>query len=489
MRMIKSVTKEDKLFKGLCVSKTIATIPILLCVLISCADEEAANRIKAREQFSNALALIAKADRGYVPEGQEIETLSQVGDKTVNEKKADPQAYRQRVLAEAAKELEALLDIGSLVQQVAVRRMLADIYVSQVRHVQRQVMMQWADHSNHSATLLSYLGAVDRAESSIRLLDTDETLLLETLNAQRNTIQEQTDQLKDQAQELRKEEAKLTSQIEKLNTKSNLAADKAQSLQTKALLATQGPKQYDLYDESAVTDREANVASANAQQLAVRLDIVKTEAAFLEKQARLTQQAIRTVNEQIELAQNRQTNAPQKEAIASKNKAAQELVDQFGSFVDDYTSKIQTHLNDAAQKMQVAIELLTLPPNLSTTDTKSVEVDLLAHLVSMTHVLTDHIITAAGHGNILASISQQVQHLIPEHSTLFTENAQQIQTIQQGLIESAKQVISQANTLYGDISQSLSEGDSLTDFVQQQAIRLETYQRRIDQLRLSPPRK
>lgn len=463
------------------------TILIGASLCVACADEEAARRREVRQQFLDIMALIATADQGYVPSGGEIEVRVKVGDQEVTETRRDVQAFRQKILAQAAQKLKDIVKIGSESQKLSARRVLADVYASQARYELRQAMENWAAIANRSATVMSYLGSVDRADSRVRLFDTDERALLTELRKDRQATKVHIEEIETKCKQLRGRIETLTSQIRRLDSQSEQASQEAQRLHGKALVTTDMAKQYDVYDRSAKIDRQANVTSAAAQKLDVELDAIGSELVLLVEQQRIEQEAIKILDQQIAAAQQRQARLPYKQAIAEKTEAIEQLIVSLKQITDDYGSDVEGQLEHAAKKMNEAIDQIVQTGSNAESDERSIQLERLGHMTNITHVLTEHIVIAGSHGQMLAAIAQQAGRLMPDQSAALLGNAQRVYLTQRKLIEAAKQIISDAEAACDQISRGMPDGDLLAQVARQQSERLEGYRLRIDQQRLTPP--
>ncbi len=469
---------------------------MMICILglvaagfvAGCGDEQAASRREVDHQLAKVMTLIDKAESGFVPQGSETEFHHDLGGQPVVQTKADLQAYRQRVLSEAAQELESLRNAGSTVQQVSARRVLADIYASQARDRLTKAMSRWAGLADRSAALINDLGAVGRAEVRVQLLDTDETVLLAELRKNRVATEQRIQHFEEDTLRLRRRAADLGQKIDQLKGDSEEAARHAQQLHGQALVATDSQQQYELHDQSATVDRRANVASAAAQEIGVQLDVIESELAVLSVRQQLEEQAIQTLNKQIVSAQERQARESHKLAVQSKSKTVQEMVSDFSQITDEYVRGVEGELDLTATKMNDAVEQLDAVSVASPRTELLLQLERLGHMADMTHVLTDHIVVAGCHGHTLAVIAQQARALMPDQVATLSERAKRVYTKQRELIESTKQRISDAMAICEQLRMNAT-GDErfVADLATELSGRLESYRDRIDTHRLSPP--
>lgn len=473
--------------RGLAVRVFVVSLVLTgLTIAAGCSDEQAANRRQASEHFAEVMALISQSDQGFVPQGQETQVRRQVGPQEVTRTTADAVAFRQSMLSEAAKKLESIVDKGSVSLQESARRTLADVYASQARHTARQARMRWAELSDRSAVLMSYLGSVDRADSLARLLDVDVGQLLARLEEDRAATQGRIDWLTRQQQDLRQRTAQLTKEIQRFNTDSQRHAQEAQRLRDQALLATEGPGQYDLYDESAVADRRANVASAQSQQMNVELDVIESELVLLAQQARLAQEAVETADKQITTVGQRQARLLHQEALASKAQAIERLSEFLDDVVDAYAQGVELKMDRATERMNDAVDELTTVVSVALQEDKNrVQLERLAHMAGLIHVLTDHILVAGSHGHTLAVVASQAPRLMPQQADQCLDRAQSVYEKQKKLIETAKQIIGDATAIYDELAGGNGAGQS--ELAKQQSERLRAYGNRINQHRLVAP--
>lgn len=472
---------------GLAVRTVIYTVLVSVTFCVGCVDEDAAGRRKVHGEFLDVMALIATADQGYVPIGDEIEVRVKVGDQEVVEERRDVEAFRQKVLAQAAQKLQAIVKKGSETQKISARRVLADVYASQSRYVQRQAMATWASIAARSATLMSYLGSVDRADARVRLFDTDEQPLLGQLNKDRQATEVRIDELDQEIRQRQGHIETVAAQMRKLNDRSEQASQQAQNLHGKALVSPKLAKQYELYDQSAKINRRANRDSAAAQTHGVELDVIQSELALLVEQQRIEQQAIQILDNQIAAGRKRQARLPYKQATAEKVEAIEELVFFLGKITSNYRRDVEGELERATNKMNDAIDQVA-DSSLGVDDDQAIQIERLGHMTDMAHVLTEHIVLAGSHGRTLNAIVQQSERLMPSQSSDFFSEAQRVYLKQRNLIETAKRIIIDAAAGCDQLSRGMPEGDPLVRLAKQQAERLEGYRQRIDEQRLTPPK-
>ena len=467
--------------------KIVFVSALAIGLTVGCVDRQASDRQVAREKFNQALGLIAQANQGFVPQGQEAESQLEVDGQTVTARQADIHAYRQTMFVQAAAALEEILDMGSVAQRVSTRRVLAEVYAAQVRYAAGQAMAQWVVLADQEATLMSSLGSVSRAESRLQLLNADQETFLTHLRKDQSDTQEQIDQATQESDELAKQMADLSQQIDVLNAEIKQGQALARQLQGQAIVATQSQRQYDLYDQSAAAQRQSHIASAKAQQLAVQLDIVQSKHAMLKKQAGFGQQASETLGQQVDDAVQRQASRPLDEARAAKSDAQEQLMTRFNQIAKTYDESVDTVLDSAVEKISEAIDLLSVIPEAPEADKSLVQLEKLSHMVDKTHLLTEHILAASSHGQVLDVVSHHSRRVMPDRVSVFAQRSGQLHEQQRKLIETAKQNISDATIICEEISNRLGEEGPIASIAKQQLQRLEGYRQRIDQLRLAGP--
>ena len=458
----------------------------VVILMVGCVDRHASDRRVAQEKFNQALGLIRQANQGFVPQGQEVESQLEVDGQTVTARQADLHTYRQSMFAQAASALEEILDMGSVSQRVSTRRVLAEVYAAQVRYAAGQAMAQWAVLADQEATLMSSLGSVSRAESRLQLLNTDQETLLTHLRKDQSDTQKQIDQATQESAELSEQMASLSRQIDALNAEIKQGQALARQLQGQAIVATQSQRQYDLYEQSAAAQRQAQIASTQVQQLAVSLDIVQSKHAMLEKQAGFGQQVSKTLGEQVADAVHRQANRPLDEARAAKSDVQEQLMTRFNQIAKAYDESVHTVLDRAVEKINESIDLLSVITEAQGADKSLVQLEKLSHMVDKTHLLTEHILAASSHGHVLEVISHHGRRVMPDRVSVFAQRSSQLHEQQRKLIETAKQNISDAAVICEEISNGLGE-EPTASIAKQQLQRLESYRQRIDQLRLTDP--
>ena len=464
-------------------------IGLLFCISASaCVDDQAAQRQAIQKQLQEVLALMAQVEQKVVPEGQETESRLEVDGKTVTQTTANLQAYRNATLTEASQKLEKLLkqisSSGSVPQQVVSRRLLADVCVAQVRYQTQQALVDWSDLADREAALLSYLGKIRRADSNVRLFDEDVTPLLKKLDQNKKRHQNQIKQFLVEIGQINKRLIDLNQRKNNHNAEALKARAEAEEIIAQAMRSSQTHEQYDLHDQAVTVERQADVASAKAQQLQSQIEAVQSERGLLKKQVNLARQAVQNWQEKIDTVQKQQNLKLQDKALDEKDKVVQEMIVQFNKIIEDYAKTVQIPLDNAVEKIDDAIGLLNEAADMvSTQQKKQLHLDQLTQMVNKTNILTGHVLTAGSHGHTLTAINQQARKLMPNHS-VFRDKAKKVYDKQRSLIEKAKQSINNATELSKQIIGQAAGDNLFANNAKKHAERLEEYRRRIEDLRL-----
>jgi len=459
--------------------------PLMLITLLALAgcDHDANDQAALRARLSKAVEQVKQANSGYVPKGLETVSTVAVGTEQIEVQKADLEAYKQKALTAAAGDLEGLIDKGPDTQRVAARRLLAEVRTSQAHHLEKQALANWAQLSNQEATLLGHVTAVNLADARGKLYDTDPTPLLLKLKKEKATLEQQIRGMRSDAQELGGRIQQDSEQIDALNASATEFMAKTQDLRSQAFTLKTN-QSYDLYDQADELDRRGQIDSTRSQELAVKRSIDQRELALIHKKIDSLSQAARVIDGQLDIIGRRPDKELHSRAISDRARATDEMTLLYDRVIEAFNQDIQTVFLEADLRAAEAVNLLETAARVADpTVRKQVQIEWLSRLTSRVHLITQHILAASSHGQILATLAKQTNQLVPRRSAVMADNALRIRQHQQKLITQARELISQALAIAQEQSKTAELGDPVTTLLTQQQKQLQDYNRRIDRLR------
>lgn len=428
-----------------------------LCLLPACSDSQSAQNAQVVRTHREVTQILNQAQRSYVPGDQPVET-SLV-------------SWRQDQQAQAQAKLQEILDQGTKAQQIATRRLAADIYDSAARAQIVEAVTQWTELSSRSSLLLSYLQAVDRADSQLRRFSGDSSNLVADMRAQADTLRKQSDafqkelaQVQATVKELDQKLASLDQQLQKLTTQSA-------SLRQQAFSQT-GVERYQSYEKAAQAAISSNKVSAERQTLAAQRDIAQANAAVISRQLELSNEALKQIEAQTKAAQSSIEDQQRLKAKAQQDKTAaiEKLDSELEKVVADYKTLMDEGFGQALAQLDKAIDLLD--DTVAMTDDNQmrrlVQLDLLARKVSRLHVLSMQSAAASDWARKLGVISQMATDtkrpggaMIAGKSTFYETTAQSAANQLSQIIAEGLRTASEANELAATLTQGGSDADSI----------------------------
>lgn len=455
---------------------------MLACVVTvaGCSDPEAAQNASVRLSHEKVASLLTQAQLPYVP-GGDTAGISRT-------------ANRQKQQAEAQAELQKILNDGTVAQQVATRRLAADIYDSSARQKLSDATSQWTELSNQSALLLSYLQSVDRADAQLRRFSGDQTQLIADMRKQAESMQAQSDAF---AKELAASEATVKDLSDKIDalTKETLQHTRlSASLREKAFSQT-GTERQQSYEKASESAIKGNKSSAALQILQAKLEIAESNSKILKRQHELSDEAVAQAQAQIKSTIASQTQQEELKAKAEKAKqaAVDKLDTELGKMVTAYKQLADEGFGPALADINKATELLdgTLTLAKDGDARRQVQLDLLARKLSKLNILS---IQASANGDwarklqvISATAGDRNRPggmLIAGKSTFYDTTSQSAANQHNAIMAEGLRTASEANDLAAQLAQSGSEGDEITKNAAVLASLIEIYTKQINASKL-----
>lgn len=453
----------------------------LALVLAACVDEQAAQHKLARERFHAGLAQIRQAETGYVPEGRETRVEHEIEGELVEIEQADHQAYRQSALDQATHDLESIINDGPESQQAAVRRVLADLYVSSARKLHQDAMTRWAGMSNGVATMQSYIVAVDGADSRARTLDGDGQELLNQLNDDIDTASDTVLSMEQQAAELASKIEALGRQAGDFKGRSEKHLTSAQALQAEALKSV-GDEKYELYTLADSDKRQAFVALAEAQGVEAQLDVISSRLKVMQAELDLAREGHLFLEQQAHDTRTRveQSRDLADQALAQKSEALQRMHDLFEYLNAVYRDEVDGPLAESQGLVSDAVRLAgEAVSKVRGRDQKAVKLDLLAARVELANVMSSRVLVSHGYGQKLGVVRLVGQRTAEAETVAVIDAAKQLEQEYTALRQEAVEAIEEAASLASEISELSTEGEYVGLIADQQAERLDNYRQRL----------
>jgi hypothetical protein len=435
---------------------------------VGCSDQAAQQQRADLEQFKQVLAKYEEAQRGFVYGADSASAKSY-------------RAFRQQKMAEASKLLETFASKGTPAQQVASRRLLADIQASAGSYIAEDAAVLGSAIGSQGAEVLSYVVTIDLSQIQAKSVPADESELITKLSSDRLSAQRDAADIRQEAQTLRSQIKKLEQTIGINLINKNNAAAKALSLREKAFV-TKGDEQLKLYAEADEAQRVSDSASADAERVSVRKAAVESELRILDQRAESYDALLKTIDTLETEAKARQAAAVTVIEAATKagQDASKELLEKFAALAKNYSDGVDEPLRKAEAKLAESVKTLegalTIAPG---PNAEAVKIDLLLRYVQSAHVYGVHIHAAESYTRSLRAVATAGARLVPASAGYFTENADNASRQLDQLANVARQIISEGTKLASDMSVGKPDTDATATLAIEQNKRLEGYAKRI----------
>lgn len=428
-----------------------------LCLLPACSDSQSAQNAQVMRTHREVTAILSKAQRSYVPGDEPVET-SLV-------------AWRQEQQQEAQAKLQEILDQGTVSQQIATRRLAADIYDSAARAQVIDTVAQWTELSARSALLLSYLQSVDRADAQLRRFSGDASDLMADMRAQAQKLDKQSEDLQKELAQVQATIKEQDSQLQDLSKQLQQLTAQSANLRQQAFSQT-GTERHQSYEKAAQAAINANKVSAQHQTLAARREIAQANAAVLSRRLALSNEALKQIETQIKNTQASVADQQRLREKAQKDKTAaiEKLDSELEKIVAQYKSLMDEGFGKSLAQLDQAIELLdkTIAMASDNQMRRLVQLDLLARKISRLHVLSMQASAAGDWARKLGVIAQMASDpkrpggaMIAGKSTFYETTAQSALNHHNSIIAEGLRTASEANELASLLTQGGSDSDPI----------------------------
>ncbi len=451
-------------------------VALAVVLLTGCKDEASVRRGEARAKIDAALTTIQEAEQGFV-----------LGDAQA---RPDVMAHRQKKLADAAQQLEAVLAMPDLGDDATARRTAAAAYDAIARYQAAAALTQWTDVSRRASNLMGQLVAVLDAQQRADLFQTDINTVVEKLQKQHDEIQgrigerqQRADTLKKQVEQLQAERKKLASQRDELSAKS-------QELSTKAFTLT-GKDRHDTYQESIKTQAQAKKADTDSQAKGALLAAASAELAIVEEQLKLDGEAAQLIARQLETVKSRQRDEQNQRNMVlndesdptSRKSSVAALVTQFKQVGDDYDKNVAANFDQAVGTIDKAVKHLeAAQKSAGQGHLRGIQLDLLSAQVDKTRILSNQVMAQSDMARMLGIVAQRAGELrLPDADVqTMSAKAQALSAAQKNSVNAARQTIGDAGSLSGKLSSSTSNADAVATVAAAHFGTLENYAARIN---------
>lgn len=441
---------------------------LALAIAAGCADQSAVQRANQRAEFNKAVAIYNEAQKAWVPKDKEPKGAN-------DERTPDLGLYREERLAEAASVLQKASVAPE--HQAAVSRMLADVQLAQARYTSRVAMTEWAGLAERSSRLVSLLAALDSA--SVRAVESnvDKTEVIKELSANRADVQKNIAADSAKIADLKKQITALQSQVDKLSADSKASLEASQKLRQEAFTKS-GKEQNDTYIKATEADRASAKAAAEAASLAIRADVLKAEAAILERRVALDKEAIAATQAQVDSTKKVEETlkALHTQALKDRDDAAAKLkksVSEIAAAYEEIDKKFQAA--DAFAEASVKTLLTSKGAGQRATD-----MDQLNKTISRAHVLSMHASARGSMTSTLELVAKQSKRSMGDIAD-FENLAKSARAELEKLSNDALGVLSDGQGLYAKLAQGGSPDDH--GVLDDMKIALDNYKARVDATR------
>ncbi len=416
-------------------------LSVVTAMLVGCPDPQAQERQEVSRQFESALATYREAEIGFDPSSNDGADLDQV---------------RYEKMQKAASALEAIRSKGSDAQKVATLRLLADIYEFSARYEQALALRQWSHVSGRDTVLLGYFGVADAAQSRVEANRADLATLLSKLQGDQRSAEQTIATLSKQASDLSANIAGLQNRIASMTAERDGLSGESLKLRQAAFVAS-GDEQFELNEQSAAKQREADALDAQIQQLQVQVDGHNAEAAVLKQQIALEQERLDAIVNQIASMNRRQSDSLRTiETVQIEGEEAQrQVLREIEQMTSDYTTKVAATFDSAAEKATKAVEAVAQAGSFARGDAQrgeAIRVEQARKQLTLMGILADRAVVQTKFGRTLAVVEAHAPRVMPDHVQTIAASFKQIQDQTATVTDNAQRAASEGLEVLGNIS-------------------------------------
>ncbi len=407
-------------------------------LMLGCSDPNAAAQRDAQQKFQAALEQVATANRGFTD--------------GLSGRAADLPAFRAETLTRAVGDLQAVINQGTAVQQMAAARVLGDTYSTLARHQVNLAQEQWASLWNTTSDLLAKVTMVSGAQVRAQSLEVNQTPGLEKLSEFQAGFAKQAQQAQVRIAALTGAIADLQSKHKATLAQRDEAMKQSQALNEQAF-TLKGQARFDTYTKALAAQRTAQQRDAEAETLAAQLEVQQAELRIAQDTVKLAQANVGVIETQAKALAERQTQAAQQreslikdaDNTASVKSSEAALAQVFTQVMQTYNERVQPAYDQADKQAAQAVAMFEKALGQARGDAarrRSLQADLLAAYATRLEVQGRWI---AAQGN-LARVLIVVDGRLAQAVTM-GDDAQQMRSKVADFQKSLQQAVAQADEL------------------------------------------
>lgn len=421
------------------------------CWLAGCGEESGVTAGQA--DLNQAIRLIGEAERRFADQTAVSELGADVG--------AARRAHRQEHLKEAAARLESAVRSGTPAEQVAARRLLADIYASQAQESRRQALIDSGHLRQQTVRLYGHLTEVDRAVARQKLMDRRGEIEAEAraLEAEAKRHDDARETFTRQIAQLQQQRDQQAARVQAARQEAHRLAAEAEKLRAQAF-AAEGEARFDLANEAAEMDRKAEAAGFEADRHQLELEVIELNMVPLQDWRQLRQVAATELrSQQAASRQEIQTLASGlQEAQATEKAALQRLEEAFVQLDEHFIQQVDARFQEAAQSIGAAIEQLQTAAGAAGRNRQEVDVEQAAKLLEQATLFTQYALAVRAYADTLHGVTASVREIVPGAAEALVNRQAELASASAAAQAEAAAVISTGEQLAEQIRSALAEG-------------------------------
>ena len=455
--MIKSVGERAYLVRKIVFS--------LLCLSVSVVSLEGCNRAAgqhaaAAKELSQAIDILNQANQGYVPKTGSGSGLATIA------------AYRQQMMAKAVAPLQDVLTKGSKTQEVAARRLLAQISTSKANTLAAVAGGSYGTLAAGSnvfvSDAMSVTGAADRAVT----LKVDNSDAVKSLQVTAEELTKKQADLQSEIKTAQQARDDQQSQIDQLKQTASKLMSQAQTLSENAMAAESG-KKYQMLDRASSLRKKAHSALHQAALHGLTLTGHAHTLDLLTKKKALADEALKLVNDRIASFESEQTSMDAKRQMADQQTqaAGQAMLKKFEQLNKSFAANVDGPYSKAADAIAHAVDMLTkAKADASGSYREDADLDLLSSYIDQARILGAHARATGGYAELVKLAKTAVGKALGDKDAELGKTISDLEAKQKTLTASANSAIAAGEKLAatlkggsGDMAKLVSEQKQLLD--------------------------
>lgn len=419
--------------------------------LAGCGEE--AGLSAGQADLNQAIRLIGEAERRFADQA----AISELGADVRQARRK----HRQEHLQQAATRLEAAIRSGAPSEQIAARRLLADILASRAQTARREALIESGHLRQQTVQLYGHLTEVDRAVASQRLLDRRGEIEAETrtLEAEAKRHDDAGETFARQIADLRRQREQQAARVQAARQEAHRLAGEAERLRA-AAFAAEGEARFDLANEAAAVDRKAEAAGFEADRHQLELEVTELSIVPLEDWRQLRVSTAAELRGQLQSSgQEIQTLAQGlREATANEQAALQRLDAAFAELDERFVTQVEARFQEAVEAITAAVEQVQTAANAAGRQRQDVDVEQVAKLLEQATLLTQYALAVRAYTDTLQGVTASVRAVVPGAAEALVRRQAELAAAGSTIQAEAAATISAGQTLAEQIRSALAEG-------------------------------